>query len=502
MDAIELRSNPLVWAQSRLVISPQRRWKIAVAYPLLVLGVATLVDRASGGMALSQLCTGVIGFMFGGQALFLGIVATSVLFKAVQRDYATGMIESHRLSGMAPTSIVLGYLFGPTSQSMLFALENFAIGGVASLLGGGTGIRSWVTLNLMIAIIALMLWTLNALAAISSGGKSNALGALFAFVFMGGTALLRFIPIFPVLFGGVLSAGGSVLGTGSGVAVGSRAGGVAVLIGVPAQFLLGLLCFIAAVRKVRRADVQAFDWRLGLALVALVDVLVVTGLWGVQSVTQIRLRPGRLLADTEDGNFILVQTVASQLLLTLAAFVPVSAAAQAEARWRRRRWYDPQDDERRPVPAWMVALIAAGLLFVPAIESSHVTQTKADAAMACGVLALGLVGMGGFMRWMYRGRDRVGLFATGYFFAAWIVPLILEGLWQAYFAPAEIHTRYTPLMGFSPFGATHAFVFGTNAPILIGVVVQACVAICLWFFALKWRPRAVAARAASAAAKG
>lgn len=145
-----------------------------------------------------------------GVAVSLLIMVPSVVRKIVQRDFQTGMMESHRLSPMTGMQMVCGYLVGAAIQPLalcaVFLLFGTYFSGVyavsmrvpvllTSILGG------WYAALLCLGVMSLLLASLSLVAAIATSGKWNLVPIVFVAGILGGWSVIPLVPGAALLFG-------------------------------------------------------------------------------------------------------------------------------------------------------------------------------------------------------------------------------------------------------------------------------------------------------------
>lgn len=463
-------SNPLGAAQARLVCSAKRHLQIAVGYPIGVALLTLMVYRASQPMPVSTLATGFVAVMAGIQFLLLVPVSAGAIRRAIQRDYASGMVESHRLTAMGSSTVILGYLTGATAQAFTLAGANFAMGMVAAAFIPNRPFAEWAIANFFVICVAFVLWSMTAFTAVATQGKNNLVGVLMAFGIMGGIAAFHALPPLLLVIGPIL-----MLLRFRGVATGVTPP-PELLLSIPLQIALGFTFCAAAARKYRRADVQGFDAALGLVLLGLAAAACVGG---QAMVNGIRVAiPGQPLSAPDEALML-----ASSVFLTVVSMVPIAAAAQASGRWERRRLADAGFVDPAPRGYLLVALAAIGMLMLSVMLgdiSRHVARGVSVTARNSGAcLCLGLLGFAGFLRRSYAARDRAWFGATAYLLVAWALPIVIEVVFYVYGNASELERRFTPVMAFSPVGAAFAITRELDILLWPGLATQCGLALLL-----------------------
>lgn len=461
-------SNPLGAAQARLLCSTKRYIQIAVGYPIGVGLLTLMVYRASQPMSVSTLATGLVAVLAGIQFLLLAPVSAGAIRRAIQRDYASGMVESHRLTAMAAPTVIIGYLTGPTAQALTLAGLNYLMGMIAAAFIPHRPFLEWTVANLFILCVAFVVWSTTSFAAIATQGKNNTIGVLMAFGIMGGIAAFHVLPPLLLLIGPIL-----LLLRFRGVAAGVTPP-VEMLLSIPLQIAVGVTFCAAAARKYRRADEQGFNSALGLILLILAAVSCVAGMAMVDGFRTF-IPGGALDAPAE------AMTLATSLFLVIIAMAPIAAAAQESGRWERRRLADADFVDRAPRGYLLVTMAAIGIvmfsLSVCDLAQKQSASGLVSIATASGMcLCMGLLGMAGFLRRVYAVRDRVWFAGAAYFMILWVLPIAGEVVFYVYRDATLGQRSFTPLIAFSPAGAAFAISRGLDVWLLPGVVTQCVIA--------------------------
>ncbi len=463
-------SNPLGVAQARLLCTPKRHLQIAIGYPVGVAALALMVYRASQPMTVATLATGFVAIAAGIQFLLLAPVASGAIRRAIQRDYATGMVESHRLTAMGSSTVILGYVSGATSQAFTLAGANFAMGMVAAAFIPNRPFVEWAIANFFVICVAFVVWSMTTFMAVATQGKNNLVGLLMAFGIMGGIAAFHALPPLLLIIGPIL-----LLLRFRGVATGVTPP-AEMLLSIPLQVAVGFVFCAAAARKYRRADVQGFDAALGLILLALMAVSCSAGLAMVDGFRN--FIPGDPLSAPIEA-----MTLATSMFLTIVAMLPIAAAAQASGRWERRRLVDAEFEDRAPRGYLLVALAAVGLVLlsiaVGDLVHHQVREVVSVAAKAGICLCVGLLGLAGFLRRAYATRDRVWFAGAAFFLVLWVLPIAAEVVFYVYGESEAAVRTFTPLIAFSPVGAAFAITRELDVQLWPGIVTQCVIAVFL-----------------------
>lgn len=472
--SVSIFDNPLGRAQFRLLCSPRRHVQVAIAVPLILVALGAIFYRIHSGNLAQFGGTAFVVLMLI-QSILLGMVASGAVQKAVQRDYTTGMIDSHRLTAMSGGVVAFGYLAGPTAQALLLAGEVVLLGAAVGAACGTMSVTAWVMFNGLLLVTAITLWAMTLFIAVCTSGKSNLLGLFAMLIGFAAALLVGIVPGLRLLLGPV--------GIMDRVIARGVTGSVPddLLIAPFVQVALTLTFLAAAARKVRRADVQGFDWRLGLLLLAECVLIGATGLW-------LRLRgiatPGGLsdllLSESTHSN---LEILCTPTILSLVALVPMSAALQRAALWRRRIALDPQADLPKPASAELIVLLACLLVLVqPLIIAYQWTWTGCERLFAAEVCLLtGVLGVAGMMRISYRRSPRAS--ATGFtvLFFWWVLPIVGSMIWRAYMESRGEEVPLPVARLLSPVGlAWEMLVPGGGIDYLISMAVQITLVAAVW----------------------
>jgi len=475
MNELSVIANPLGAAQTRLLCSPTRHLQVALAYPLISGFIAMIIFRAAQPMSLSQLAMGALPVLLVATSALLAFVAGAAIRRSVLRDFTTGMIDSHRLSAMSGSTLVLGYLTGPTSQAVILAVENYLMGLVACAFMPQHPWLEWTVANGIVACAAFPIWAASVLLAVATQGRGSLGGLLFAFGILGGYAVFRIIPAFILILGPLI-----LFTKINSIAVGVTPPAT-LFLGLPFQLVIGVTLCVAAARKVRRADVQAFGYCLGIILLLEIALAGLLGLYCADElVSATPIRDWRNVSKE-------LLFLATWIMLAIFSFVPISAAAQALSRWRRRRALDVEFAD--PAPAGLLPVVAFAMLvlLVPvAIDQSFYAEIVLDPPKVVGCLMLGVLCMAGFFRWSYARREKIFVVGLIFFLLMWVLPVVAEIAWNVYAETGEISNDvmvFTPLIAFSPAGAAYAVLSGATTTLWPGLAFQAVIT------ALFWLPR-------------
>ncbi len=357
--------NPLFWLHLRISGSARTNVIIAIAFTAVVIVFASISLYVAGmeagprgaAQAYARVNAVWLVIMTVAQGVFLLLLAPSAIRRAVQRDFDSGMIESHRLSPMSNLKIVLGYMTGaPIQAVMLYALSlvfgsYFATRYALSTgLGGAIGLRvtlsGWYFAQCGMLVLASMVTALVLLSALATRGKGNIVGLLALIAIFGGWAVIAFVPGLALLTG-VLSGGVLISLLSS-----PKAGGDPVVIvnaGV-LQFIFCVIFLAAACGKLRAPDRPLFSLRLSLILLFV---------WGFTLVAGMHAAPKHAWLFSEWRGYGHAQLVASTVIFTLVGLFPLIAAATDLFRRDRAAAFGERRGTQRPLALKLVPPVLA-----------------------------------------------------------------------------------------------------------------------------------------------
>ncbi|MFQ5806686.1 MAG: hypothetical protein ACE5I3_09570 [Phycisphaerae bacterium] len=358
--------NPLFWLHLRIGGSTRTNVIIVVAFAAVVIGFASFSFYMAGPKNYPQVNATWLAIMTVAQAVFLLLLAPSAVRRAVQRDFDSGMIESHRLSPMSNLKIILGYMTGAPIQAALLYIVSLVLGSYFAAqyalspgLGGAIGLRAtlsgWYFAQGCMLVLAAMIGAFVLLTALATRGKANVIGLAVLIGIFGGWVAIAFIPGLALL-AGVLSGG--VL---FGLLTSAKIGGDPFVI-VTAAVLQVLFCLIllaAACGKLRAPDRPLFSLRLGLILLLVWGFTLVAGMYAAPKYDW-------LFSEWRDHGH--AQLVSSTVAFMLIALFPLIAGAVGLFYRDRSAAFGEQKDKRRRsalslVPP-MLALLTVLCLFL------------------------------------------------------------------------------------------------------------------------------------------
>lgn len=311
--------NPLVWLHLRMSGSLRQNLAIIAIFLALVIAGRTVSFRALAPGEEEVVDWVWLGLLTSAQAAFLLLLAPGAIRRAVLRDFQTAMMDSHRLTPMSSARIIAGYMLGPPLQAFMLYGTSLAVGAYLAFrvgIGGGAPaavMGAWCSAQVCLLMLAFLIASLVLLTALATQGKANLTIIIVLVTAFGGWALVAVVPGLALLGG--LTSGALLLelvtrpGAASGLA--------AIPAAAAAQLAIGLLCLVAAARKVRRPAEPAFSLSLGLVLALAWGVT----LWAGLSAALV----GAMVLPTEASRS--AQIIGSLLAFLLVAEIPLLAGA-------------------------------------------------------------------------------------------------------------------------------------------------------------------------------
>lgn len=399
--------NPIAWGHARLKGKLRTILWRSAAYGLLMVLLVLFSLRVEPGQNRAALN----GWMVGLLALQVGILVlygSNNVRNAIRKDFATGMIYSHRLMPLSGTEAVAGYIAGSVLQPLGLAAVTLLLG--AAIAGpAGLSAVDWLVGNVLLLVFAISAWVLVASLSLLSPKAAGALIAVAivlsvpgGMVFVALPALLAVcsIAVGPTLYGLVINGTGwnSVLH-----------------MSLLAQMAVTILAFIVGARKFSRHDVLATGPWMGLLIVAVYAII------SVESIVHWSLIMPSFLAFPMD--VATLQVIVSVLAGIVLAFVPMSAAAWLREDHHRRKQLGDAALGSKSVGVIIVSLIAAVLVWCIAWFCAPATtrETWPYWATAIGILAA-LLPVAAIMSWQYRTKPGAGAFVAGWIILMWVGP--------------------------------------------------------------------------------
>lgn len=479
MQSDPIIANPIGWVHAQLAGGWRKAGMLGAVYFCGAVGLLMLFHRASGAgrtrgslFEFTQVALTILSVLQGVVAV---IVTSSSIGKAVQRDFASGMIDSHRLTPVPGWAAVLGYLTGPAINLIPITLANVLLTtGLAAI--GGHDLFVWPMGMLLSLCVGFTMGSINLLLNLCSRKGSGIMGLLVVLSTFGMYPLLMLFPAIGFVIGFFFVARMISMSTGRF----TFDPGIVYALGC--QFIIALICCHGASRKYLRADVQAFPWPMGLFILTFAALqarlgLVLFGDYANQT--------PMFRHDQPDLTF---QWVGSLAALAIFSFLPITAVFKSHVRWQRHRTFDPDNAGPRPAPAAIILLatvaipavfiflsIGDGRLSIAAVDSRNEILLTGRIALVMGVFALALLPVAGLADYVYRIRERAGWYIAFWVVLTWIVPPALDVARMIAFSQTD---NFAPswLMGFSPAGAWALIFNPAGVSLMPGLAFQAAMA--------------------------
>ena len=314
-----MRGNPVFWLHVQLFRGWRNTLIIAALYVLLFAAGVALAYRAGGPNAdFAAVSAGALGFVTLSQGLFLLLLGPGAIHKSIQRDFQTGMIESHRISPMSGSKIVLGYLSGAHVQAGTLYVASLLLGTYfASQLKLGYAVGAWWSVQLCIVCLALMFSSLSLLVSLASRGKVNVVVIVLILSLIGGWAVVMFIPGLALL-GGWMT--GQMLFNVFGGKTNLISDATLAAAGIFTQVAISLTFLVACYRKVRAPERPLFPVPLAFVLLVIGGAVLALGT-GIQSGV------GQVAAREFGSGLGAIQLLTAAIVFIAVAQFPLTAAA-------------------------------------------------------------------------------------------------------------------------------------------------------------------------------
>lgn len=351
--------NPIWWVHLQMTGGWRGAGLLAAGFFGVVIFFYVLTQNWVDPDSRGQLDYVWLGIVSLAQAAFLLLVGPGGIRRSLQRDFQSGMVESHRLTPMSNAKIILGYMTGPTFQALLLFSVGLILGSIfatrsiaqlqvgmkltAMLLMGG-----WYTAMGTLLAVALMSWAFVLLMGIATTGKTNVIGLFIAIGFFGGWAVVTFVPGLSLLIG-VMSLGSlySMLTRPGSVAMSPQM--IALTGGI--QLMFAAIFLNAACTKFRRPEKSLFS---------VTQALVLQLAWGFTLIAGISQMSVVLWFMSEEANALQKIYASVGTFLTVAVFVTHAAALEVmgadRAAAHREAYPASQTRLRFSVPAILALL--------------------------------------------------------------------------------------------------------------------------------------------------
>lgn len=473
----ELVHDPIGWAQVRLSGGWKRLATATGGYALVSLVVHVLVYRLiREEVTLPRFADAALNVNLMISAAFIFFVGTGAIKKAIQRDFTSEMIMSHRRTSMSGATACMGYLTGPLAQAMMVTFVNWLICTILARMGStplGQSPVGTIGLFAIMLVMGLNWWTFALLVGLCTRGKVS-VAPLIVCVFIATNAkFIYIVPGLAMLFGSSIAT--DLLEQSSLATIAWW-----LMFSVFAQLGFALIFFVASARKYHHDDLAAFDPLLAMALAALSGLVGGVGLRFWQPRTTFLL-PSELF--NEPSNWMFLTT----LLLTLVLIVPVASAAFHHAVWSRRKALDPLFREKCPLNYWAGALLACilgfGVLTVVAgrdwsrlFEPNDWPAVKEKYGAVLTAAFLTLLTLGGVLRFVHAASPKAIWAIVLFVVATWAIPPFADASLDA-IRELDIDRPRSILFSSSPVG-TWLWAFKKfDAPVWSGLIVQGVLAL-------------------------
>lgn len=426
--------------------------------------------------SLSDIAQWVINIIVALQVAILTLGGCNAIYRSMLRDYQTKMIESHRVTPMSNTGVVLGYLIGSTLQILaLFGLF-VAAGVVLCFLGGravGTPIEAWIYGNLLLLSGGMTLWAASIFIGMRVEKPISTTPIIIGIAAL--TAPLAFVPAAGLMLSiySILLSVWVITGT---VTVASQA----LIIVAVMNTVMTVFWISSAAVKYRRPDLPAFNSVRGLVLLLLCLIAGAGGLTAYAKISSARM-PGFW-----DPDMLATQWVATMVGCLFIALVAISGAVKCqvlgESGTGLRNWRDR-------VPPVVVAIAAAVMIVVVMaglgepvwtdLAPSGLNETQQSdsfvrpwcgSALACLCATLTMRSVFGiFYRLLKSPKFVIGMFAL----VAWGAPPVVDAVRAEMTRDVGAATEYSWIFGCSPVGTIMASWSDLGVAIWPGLIVQA-----------------------------
>jgi hypothetical protein len=435
-----------------------------------------LVYRSIRGQGLAQLplntfASGALSLMIFISAGIIFLLGVSVIKRGIQRDFTTDMITSHRTTAMTGNAAVLGYLTGPTAQTLALTLVNWLACTILAVLAGYPVYAPTVVLAVFLCL-ALMLWTFAILVGLSTRGSTSIAGLVILLAILASTDVVSLLPGLSLLIGHATAA--ALPGTAAtGLADAS------VFISMLGQLALALTFFAAAARKFSRDDVPAFNPLLAYILLALCTLLAAVAMryWPTSSVSSI---PTPFTANVAH------KAIASLAGTALVALLPVACAARRTAMWAKRRARDAGYAGPKPRAFWVAPFLATAIVYgiFAAANAAEIRAVAASDEISVFLSHTGwtalffsssLLTAAGLLRYTYSRTHKAMWILVIYLGLSWAIPLVADLSLDVVYIREAGEPR-SALLACSPIGGWIVAFGAADAPLAPGMLFQVLLA--------------------------
>lgn len=292
----------------------RRAGMVLLGYVLAMSLGLYMFRRALPDMSLADFSAGFINFLIAAQGLVLVVGGSTSIYRAMLRDFDLRMLESHRLTPMSNSSVILGYATGPAMQMLFVALLNLLVGSLFCFLAKKPLIV-WLGGNALILLGAVVFWSFTVFIGLRKAKPLNpmvflALVGMFGIPVLPLPAIGSFLGIYPLMCGFVMARESMKIPPGLIAAV------------IIVSLTVATFWFSIAAAKYRRPDLPALNGFRGLVLLALWMCLGIAGMIIVTAAANAIPNP----TDMEDP--VGVQLVVMLIGALIISWVPISGAVE------------------------------------------------------------------------------------------------------------------------------------------------------------------------------
>ena len=305
---------PMWRVQFQLLGGGRRFVSVAVVcFALLVVGTFGF-RRLMASDTFPRVAGIVLNFLTAIQLLVVLLGGSNALYRAMLRDYDTKMIESHRLTPMSSTAVVLGYLLGSTLQIiMLFML--FLSFGVGLSVMAGLPVLDWFLGNVVLLCAGIASWAVIVFGGMRAEKPFNPAPVVVAVCAL--SVPIAFVPGMALLFNVYTGLMAVQLLTGSG-AVSFVSAAIPSIV----SLLFAVFWINTASVKYRRPDLPALNAFRGLALLTLSLLVGTGGLLAFEKFAQ------KGLGGLYDPDFVVMQWIATIISALIMASIITCGAVK------------------------------------------------------------------------------------------------------------------------------------------------------------------------------
>jgi hypothetical protein len=480
--------NPLLWAHFRVQGGWRNALTLTVGYCLIAGVIAAFTFQGKLDIKPRAVATVWLVVLSLLQSGLLVLMGTGGVRRAIQQDFTTGMMDSHRLTPVSGPSAVFGYIVGPNVALLILVAANTLIG-LPLCATSGYPAKEWLLGIVVVLVFAALLWSLSAVGAMATHGSANVALFLAIASVMGGWIVVAIVPGVGALIFGVV---GATLGMLPGASA-TLSPNITFTSGtIAAQIVIAATFFWAAARKYRRPDQRAFPVWLGVALLA--EFATVGGL----GILVWAARP-RSLLDVPSAE-VPTQIVATLTALALVALLPISAMVHRRVTWERRHKLEPHRAGARPSTP-LLGIVGMVLLIVilvglpsesamagrtssgqwrPVAERTHMQEW----ILSFAVLTAALIPPGLLLWPLYRRKASGAAFVGLWLVVVWLLPPLIDLMVNVAMSP-QADANITWLTGCSPVGALALIWRLRDIALVPGLVVHVTLAIAMGMLVLR-----------------